>query len=122
MSPWLTLDEFFYWNLSNLSHKKKNDYRPSKSNHDVPSDSESLTLVNDLGTSRVSAPSVLAKNVKIISRQGAVKVKTELSNTYQDGGLSDNDEIMGEERDVAINSPPKGKYFIIIYCLFYTVT
>jgi hypothetical protein len=28
---------------------------------------------------------------------------------YDDGGLLDNDEIRGEEWEVAMNSPPKGK-------------
>jgi hypothetical protein len=28
---------------------------------------------------------------------------------YSDGGLSDADEIKGEEREAAIRSPPKGK-------------
>jgi hypothetical protein len=42
----------------------------------------------------------------------SVKVKAELSPTLSlhiDGGLSDNDERRGEEREAAINSPPKGK-------------
>ena len=30
-------------------------------------------------------------------------------NVYDDGGLLDNDETRGEEWEVAINSPPKGK-------------
>jgi hypothetical protein len=41
-----------------------------------------------------------------------VKVKGEPvleRSMYDDGGLSDNDEIRGEEQEVAINSPPKGK-------------
>jgi hypothetical protein len=42
----------------------------------------------------------------------SVKVKAELSPTLSlhiDGGLSDNEERRGEEREAAINSPPKGK-------------
>jgi len=31
---------------------------------------------------------------------------------YYGGGLSDNDEMRGEEWEVAINSPPKGKKWI----------
>jgi hypothetical protein len=147
MSPWLTLDSddestLFYWTLSNSVRKQKDwasavstlkpesalqASKPTSSNR--PSKS---SLTNDLGTSsRRSAPSVLSDNVKIISRQpdvAKVRVKTEpLSNPYQDGGLSDNDEIMGEERDFAIKSPPKGKKRVtsevfFIYCSFNTMT
>ena len=66
------------------------------------------------GASHSSVPSVLTYNVKIISHQASdsVKVKFELPPTLSlndDGGLSDNDERRGEEQEVAINSPPKGK-------------
>jgi hypothetical protein len=41
------------------------------------------------------------------------KVKAEMVpdkiEIYSDGGLSDADEIKGEEREAAIRSPPKGK-------------
>jgi hypothetical protein len=95
MSPLLTLDEstLFYWTLSNSSR----------------------ALVTNNPGNRLSAPSVLSDNVKIISRQNPDKVKAEPvagpSNTRHDsdGGLSDADEIMGEEREFAINSPIKGK-------------
>jgi hypothetical protein len=42
----------------------------------------------------------------------SVKVKAEPLPTLSlqvDGGLSDNDERRGEEREAAINSPPKGR-------------
>ena len=60
------------------------------------------------------APSVLSNHVKIISHHSSdtVKVKEERApalSLYNNGGLSDNDEIKGEEREVAIKSPPKGK-------------
>ena len=66
------------------------------------------------GASRSSAPSVLTDDVKIISYQASntVKVKSEPVLElfmHDDGGLSDNDEIRGEEQEVVINSPPKGK-------------
>jgi hypothetical protein len=40
-----------------------------------------------------------------------VKVKAELIDTGvdSDAGLSDNDETKGNEREAAVNSPPKGK-------------
>jgi hypothetical protein len=82
-----------------------------------------------MGTgSRLSAPSVLSNSVKIIDRQPAsdvVKVKIEpvlrKTLTYQDydGGLSDNDEMMGVEREAAINSPPKGKKRVTSEVFFY---
>ena len=60
------------------------------------------------------APSILSENIWILSHQSsdAVKVKAELAPeilVYNNGGLSDNDELTGEEREVAIKSPPKGK-------------
>ncbi|KAF8222298.1 hypothetical protein L208DRAFT_1323430 [Tricholoma matsutake] len=78
----------------------------SRAKSDIPS----LTS----GASCLSAPSVLTDDVKIISYRASnmVKVKgepvPELS-MYDDGGFSDNDEIRGEEQEVAINSPPKGR-------------
>jgi hypothetical protein len=52
--------------------------------------------------------------VRIISREApkSVKVKAEPVATIclnDNGGLSDNDEVQGEERKAAIASPPKGK-------------
>jgi len=49
-----------------------------------------------------------------ISHQSSdlVKVKAKLApalSIYYDGSLSDNDEMRGEELEVEINSPPKGK-------------
>jgi hypothetical protein len=34
---------------------------------------------------------------------------SEMVTVLSDGGLMDNDETIGEERLVAVNSPPKGK-------------
>ena len=67
------------------------------------------------GTGRSSAPSVLTGNVKIISQPRTselAKVNSEPASTInlnENGGLSDNDEIMGEEREAAFASPIKGK-------------
>lgn len=77
------------------------------------------SLIGD-STTRSSATSVLTDNVKIISRTAVapaaqsskVKVETEVISLSDEGGLgglSDNDEMDGEERKIAINSPPKGK-------------
>ncbi len=125
MSPWLTLDAstLFYWTLSsdsaapreNLKRKHCsaiNEWASAIPTHVPKSKSNRTKSVPSLtnGTSRPSAPSVLSDQVKIISHQPN-KVKTEPvyhRNEYN-GGLSDNDEIKGEEREVAINSPPKGK-------------
>ena len=131
MYPLLTLDQstLFYWTLSDASRKQRkhssaiNEWAaaipatakptvqvPRSTSSRAKSDIPSLTS----GASRSSAPSVLTDNVKIISHRASnlVKVKAEpvpeLS-IYDDGGLSDSDEIRGEEREVAINSPPKGK-------------
>jgi len=67
------------------------------------------------GVGRSSAPSVLTDNVKIISRPRTselAKVNPEPASTVclnDNGGLSDNDEVMGEEREAAFASPVKGK-------------
>ena len=64
---------------------------------------------------RSSAPSVLTDNIKIISRSQAsesTKVNLEPASTIgfnENGGLSDNDETIGEEREAAFASPFKGK-------------
>ena len=73
-----------------------------------------LSLTTSGTTGRSYAPSVLSDNVKIIGQQfsDVVIVKDEpapVLSLYNDGGLSDNDEMKGEEREVAIKSPPKGK-------------
>lgn len=137
MFPLLTLDEstLFYWTLSDASHKKRKHSSTSsainkwataihtsgstKSSSQAPksTSSHAKTDIPSLtcGTSsRSFAPSVLSDNVKIFSHQSSdvVKVKAECApalSIYNNGGLSDNDEMRGEEREVAIKSPPKGK-------------
>jgi hypothetical protein len=66
------------------------------------------------GAGRSSAPSVLTSNVKIISRpqtpQSATVNPEPASICLRDnGGLSDNDEMIGEEREAAFASPFKGR-------------
>ena len=127
----LMLDQstLFYWTLSNASQEQrkhsskinewaatipttaKPTFQGSRSTSScAKSDIPSLTS----GASHSSAPSVLTDDVKIISYRASnmVKIKgepvPELA-MYDDGDLSDNDEIRGEEQEVVINSPPKGK-------------
>ena len=60
-------------------------------------------------------PSVLTDDIKVISRSQAsdlAKVNPEPASTIgfnENGGLSDNDETMGAEREAAFASPFKGK-------------
>ena len=66
------------------------------------------------GASRPSASSILTDKIKVISHQPSDQVKVKLEAqadviSLSDGGLSDNDELGGTEREAAINSPPKGK-------------
>jgi hypothetical protein len=87
--------------------------RLSSTSGRAKTDIPSLALASST-SHRSYAPSVLSNDVKIISRQSSnvAKVKAEHApalSVYNNGGLSDNDEIKGEEREVAINSPPKGK-------------
>jgi hypothetical protein len=132
MFPLLTLDEstLFYWTLpdsNDLYHDAETQKKPSSINkwasavdsfnpnsqvppptstrvkinrpHDIPS------LTTGTSSGRSYAPSVLSENVKIIVNAEPAPALS----LYNNGGLSDNDEIKGEERDYAINSPPKGK-------------
>jgi hypothetical protein len=121
----LTLDPvtLHYWTLSNAADNRQkrgsaikawasavpNGKPTSRASKSIFSHVPSLTT----GASRSSAPSVLTNKVKIFSHQvsDSVKVKDEPAPMISlfDGGLSDNDEMRGEEREAAINSPPKGK-------------
>jgi hypothetical protein len=125
MLSFLTLDQstLFYWTLSDK--KRKHASAIKQWALDVPaiakptSKAPTSLAKSDIppltsGTSHSSAPSVLTDSIKIISHRALdpIKVKAELAPTlslYIDGGLSDNDERKGEEREAAINSPPKGK-------------
>ena len=131
----LTLDEstLFYWTLSDESHStgekrkhisvinkwasvvhsiKSSSQAPKSSSSHTRDDIPSLTSGTTSG--RTYAPSILSENIQILSHQSsdAVKVKAKLAPeilVYNNGGLSDNDELTGEEQEVAIKSPPKGK-------------
>jgi hypothetical protein len=60
------------------------------------------------GAGRSSAPSVLTSNITVISHE-SLKVNPEPTIGFnENGGLSDNDETVGEERDAAFASPIKG--------------
>jgi hypothetical protein len=132
MNTLLTLDQstLFYWTLSDSSKKRKHTDViewaagiPSNAKlthaashivaHSHTTASRSIPTLT-AGTSRSSAPSVLTDSVKIISHSmtDSAKIKTESApeiTIMSDGGLSDNDEINGEERLAAVNSPPKGR-------------
>ena len=137
MFPFLTLDKstLFYWTLSNASSKKQkhisaiNEWTLAiptntsmKSTSQGPKSSSSCTKYNIAslinGVSHSSASSVLSNNVKIIHQaSNATKSKSKpvpdaSLSIHWDGGLLNNEEIRGNEWEVAINSPPKGKRHI----------
>jgi hypothetical protein len=135
----LTLDQstLFYWTLSDKKRKHGhviNDWasaipsnaKPvSRAASQVsrapsqmarkPSSSRSILPLPSLtsGTSGSTAPSVLTNNVRIVSHvaPAPAKVKPEPIDigVNSDAGLSDNDETNGNEREAAVNSPPKGR-------------
>lgn len=135
MFPFLTLDEstLYYWTLSAESPKKRKHIdkwalavpankstTSTTSTSQAPKSTSTRAKTNappslTFGSSgRLSAPSVLSDNVKIITRRSSegVKVETEpvpAVSLLNNGGLSDNDETKGEEWTAARNSPPKGK-------------
>ncbi|KAF8502579.1 hypothetical protein JB92DRAFT_2973067 [Gautieria morchelliformis] len=104
------------WASTIPSHAKPTSQAPSHSTtHTKSTSGRSVIPSLTNSTSHSSAPSVLTKNIRIVSQEalGLVKVKPEpVLDTIainSDGGLSENDETNGEEREVAIKSPPKGK-------------
>lgn len=127
----LTLDQstLFYWTLSDVPPKRSsaiNEWASaipcqSKSTSQGPKSASSRTksipsLTGGASASRSTAPSVLTDNIKVISQQPSDRVQAKVKVDSQadlislsDGGLSDNDELVGQERETAINSPPKGK-------------
>jgi hypothetical protein len=136
MPSLLTLDQstLFYWTLSDsyLDKKRKHSsvisewasaipgnakpasQAPSQVTATTSSRPKSIVPSLTNGSSRSSAPSVLTNNVRIVSHgaPNSAKVKAEPTpdiTIFSDGGLSDADEIKGEEREAAIKSPPKGK-------------
>jgi hypothetical protein len=130
----LTLDEstLFYWTLSdnNLNQKRSSAVNrwasavpQAKSTSQVPrstsscakTDVPSLTIGSSARSAYTSTPSILSNNVKIIVKAEPAPAVS----VYNNGGLSDNDEIKGEERDIAIKSPPKGKRRITSEVFFF---
>ena len=67
------------------------------------------------GTSHLTALSVLTSNVKVISWPPVMSVKVKAKSApdaikfYSNGGLSNNDEVNGIEREVVVTSLPMGK-------------
>ena len=135
MLPLLTLDEstLFYWTLSDTSYKTQNrtsainrwassvgsiksmsqSGAPKSTSSHAKTDIPSLTV----GTSsRSHASSVLTDNVKIIAK---LEAEPAVLSIHNNGGLSDNDEMGGEEQDFAIKSPPKGKRRITSKVFFF---
>lgn len=72
--------------------------------------SRSATPAAMSSAGRSSAPSVLTGNIKVISRPQIPEPEPAATIRFnENGGLSDNDETMGEEREAAFASPFKGK-------------
>jgi hypothetical protein len=136
MLPLLTLNHstLFYWTLSDSVHnKRKRDdqvkdwalavpkgvptSRAANSSSSTSHVRSAVPLLTSGTTSRSSALSVLTDDVKIIRHQTSESltrvepkpVSTTGIRFYDNGGLSDNDEMRGEEREAAIASPFKGK-------------
>jgi hypothetical protein len=92
--------------------------KASKSNKSLKSSKSSSRSASVLPlstnvSSRPSADSVLTKNITISQAVPApIKVETNDHDgaiLIVDGGISDEDETKGFERDAAVASPPKGK-------------
>lgn len=92
--------------------------KASKSNKSLKSSKSSSRSASVLPlstnvSSRPSADSVLTKNITISQTVPApIKVETNDHDgaiLIVDGGISDEDETKGFERDAAVASPPKGK-------------
>ena len=129
MLSFLTLDQstLFYWTLSDTGVPLKrasaiNEWASAiptqtKSTLQGPKSTSSRTKsIPSLtgGGSRSSANSVLTDRIKIISHQSLnqppVKVKKESQAdilSLSDGGLSDNDELVGKERETQLTVLPR---------------
>ena len=132
----LTLDRstLFYWGLSDsyLEKGEKNtsalgawaasipsgakpaSQAPSRVTTSTSTRPKSIVPALTSGSSRLSARSVLTDEITIVhhpSRGGGAQSAAEQPNITvdSDGGLSDANEIKGEEREAAVRSPPKGK-------------
>jgi hypothetical protein len=133
MFSFLTLDQstLFYWTLSDVPPKRVsaiNDWASaipthSKSTFQGPKSTSGSTsrtkaipsLTASGGPSRSSATSILTDNIRVFSHPSADQVKikaeqqAEVISLSDEGGLSDSNELGGNERELAINSPIKGK-------------
>lgn len=125
-----TLDHstLFYHTLSDaLPNKRKRDEAIQQWSSDIPTGNKpvSRTINSVISRARSTTPSlagntsrssasILTDNIKIISHKTSkmAKVKPNPMSSveiYDNGGLSDNDEMRGEERQAAFASPLKGK-------------
>lgn len=128
MFSFLTLDQstLFYWTLSDVPPRWQRGSAINEWASAIPSQSKSTqgpkssssrtkSIIPSLvgGASRSSATSVLTDDIKVISHQHShqvkVKVEADVLSLSDGGGLSDSDELAGKEREIAINSPHKGK-------------
>jgi hypothetical protein len=130
----LTLDHstLFYWNLtSNPQASSANQISSSvnswaktvPANAKPPSHAPSHAAPTNTGRTMITVPpltnassrstgrSVLTNTITITGKRApSVRVKPDPDSIdFHDGALSDHDEIMGQERDAAMLSPPKGK-------------
>jgi hypothetical protein len=113
----LTLDEttLFYYSLS-LSNGKKTsslikdwaDYVDTATNPKLRTNN-ARSSTSTRTSSQATKVSPLSDQVAITSQKPAGPSKADLSIDNVTGGLADEDEVEGAERDEAINSPPKGK-------------
>ncbi|KAF8508180.1 hypothetical protein JB92DRAFT_2954585 [Gautieria morchelliformis] len=101
------------WASTIPSHAKPTSQAPSHSTtHTKSTSGRSVIPSLTNSTSHSSAPSVLTKNIRIVSQEalGSVKVKAEpvldTITINSDGGLSENDETNGEEREQLILQKP----------------
>jgi len=123
----LTLDEttLFYYSLS-LSKDKKvsslikdwskfvdNSTKPKLPSNTHGSSTSTTLASNTQARARGTKVSPLTDQVVITSREegpkSTLRSKADLSLDDVSGGLSNEDEVQGAEREEAVNSPPKGK-------------
>jgi hypothetical protein len=111
----LTLDEttMFYYSLYSVTGAKTGVIENWKTRveppHSKPASrvSSNSTLPSlTAGSTATTTRSTLSKNVLISESR---KIKTEEPSVSQFGGLSDEDEANGDERDAAATSPFKGR-------------
>jgi len=128
----LTLDQstLFYWTLSDFYTGNNREHsdgikewrsavlksKPTlQAANSLTSHARSATPSVMSSAGHSSTPSILTSNIKVISQSQTselTKVNPKLASTIgfnEYSGLSDNDEIMGEEQDAAFASPVKGK-------------